>query len=551
MSVIAVLVCGVASVAALLRWLRVAQREHYIAGSCLKFAWRWTRVSAAGCALAVGAASATAVSFGAGVIGSELVAGSAAVVAGAVVMVFPWRMRLLGEPRLRFTRRAQRLTAISLATAALVVAAGAQVVGLASSAALVCALVPAVVDTAAACASRLERWLLKKFRVKAQARLAAVSPVVIAVTGSWGKTSTKEHIRDLLSGDRAVVASPASFNNEAGLSRTINEHLVDGTEVLIVEMGMYKPGEIRSLCSWIKPDIAVITAIGPMHLEHAGSLERIVAAKAEILERAEAAVLWVDDPRLDALAADLAASRESLPVWRVGSTGTPRLDVEVQACSASQPARAGDGGRGDESELEAVQAGADRSAHDAGEGHGASEIVLGLRGTEVGRLRLDSGVHTANAACAVAAAAAYGAPLESLSARLSSLKGSAHRSAVQRAPNGLVVIDDTFNANPVGAAAAVDKLAYNVRGRRAVVTPGMVELGSQQRQANAELAAKVVDSGATLVVVGAINRTALLEGAAGEAVTVRNRGEARDWVRANLGDEDGVLWENDLPDHYP
>ena len=524
MTAVAVLACSAGSVAALLRWLRVCQREHYLAGSCLKFAWRWTRVSLANSLLAVVAASATAVSVLAGASGRDFVAGSAAAAVGAVAMVFPWRMRLLGEPRLRLTRRAQRLTAISFALAALAAVASARLGGLAASAALVCVLVPAVVDGAARCASAMERRLLKKFRDRAQARLAEVSPVVIAVTGSWGKTSTKEHIRDLLSGDRAVVASPASFNNEAGLSRTINEHLADGTEVLIVEMGMYKPGEIRRLCSWVKPDIAVITAIGPMHLEHAGSMERIVAAKAEILERADIAVLCVDDPRLAEL-----AKRGDLPsLWRVGSAGTPSLDVQVQHVDGSQ-----------------------RADHVRGPHEHAGEASLWLRGEEVGRIRGDSGVHPANAACAVAACAASGAPLESLRARLPTLKGSAHRGASQRAANGLLVIDDTFNANPAGAANAVDRLQGAVQGQRAVVTPGMVELGEEQPRANAEFAAKVVDSGATLVVVAAINRRALLAGASGAAVTVSNRSEAREWVRANLGAGDGVLWENDLPDHYP
>ena len=86
-----------------------------------------------------------------------------------------------------------------------------------------------------------------------------------------------------------VVASPASFNNRAGLARTINEHLAPGTDVLVAEMGTYGPGEIRDMCRFVPPDIAAITAIGPVHLERMRSEDRITEAKSEIFERASVA----------------------------------------------------------------------------------------------------------------------------------------------------------------------------------------------------------------------------------------------------------------------
>ena len=331
---------------------------------------------------------------------------------------------------------------------------------------------------------------------------------MIAVTGSWGKTSTKNHIRDLLSGAAAVAASPASFNNTAGLSLTINDHMPDGAEVLVVEMGMYRPGEIKEMCSWVRPDVAVITAVGPMHLERAGSMERIAAAKAEILEQARTAVLWVDDPRLD----ELSRSAPAPTVMRVGATG-PDLDVEVAEAN--------------------------------------NEMIVRVGGSEIARLGADAGVHPANVGCAVAAALAYGTAPGRIAPRLAALGPPQHRATASRSPAGVLVVDDTFNSNPAGALRAVEDLARRAPGRRAVVTPGMVELGSEQRRANAELARAVVASGAELVIVGRTNRRALLEGAGGEAVSMPDRPAARDWVREHLGEGDGVLWENDLPDHYP
>ena len=421
-------------------------------------------------------------------------------------------MVLVGEPRLRFTRRLIRLSAISALGCVTVATLSALLIGARLGAALACALAPVVVDVAAAAAAPIERRLLLTFRRQAEARLLKVSPAVIAVTGSWGKTSTKQHIRDLLAGEAVVVASPASYNNAAGLSKTINEHLMDDVEVLVAEMGMYKPGEIRDLCSWTRPHIAVITAIGPMHLERAGSIERIVAAKAEVLEGVHTAVLWVDDARLAALAECCSVAR----LWRVGRKGGNRLDVEVEVLD--------------------------------------DEVVVSSGGIEVGRCPTISGVHPGNVGCAVAAAAAYGVSLRRIGVRLTMLQGPQHRNIAQISSDGVLIMDDTFNSNPAGAASAVEALRRRVDGRRVVVTPGMVELGSEQYRSNADLASAVIESGATLVAVGWINRRALREGArhsGGNAVTVRNRSEARRWVRGRLRAGDGVLWENDLPDHYP
>jgi UDP-N-acetylmuramoyl-tripeptide--D-alanyl-D-alanine ligase len=382
-------------------------------------------------------------------------------------------------------------------------------VGGAVAIALVGIAVPAFVDGAAWLATPIERRLLERYRRRAASRLARVDPFVIAVTGSWGKTSTKNHIRDLLVGSAAVVASPASFNNTAGLSRTVNDHLADGTEVLVVEMGMYQPGEIRAMCSWVRPNVAVICSIGPMHLERVGSIERIVAAKAEILERADTAVLWVDDPHLDALSRQATVSK----IWRVGSRGGDRLDVEVE--------------RGDDG------------------------VTVWVGGELIGSCPLQSGIHPGNLGCAAAAALAFGATHRQIRSRLSTLANPPHRSTMQRSDEGVVVIDDTFNSNPAGAAAAIASLARLAAGERVVVTPGMIELGHLQEDANVALGRTIVESGATLVAVGWTNRKALVEGAGGRAVVVADRAAARKWVRHHVREGGGVLWENDLPDHYP
>jgi UDP-N-acetylmuramoyl-tripeptide--D-alanyl-D-alanine ligase len=352
---------------------------------------------------------------------------------------------------------------------------------------------------------------MRSHRDRAEMKMRRIAPTVIAVTGSWGKTTTKNHIRDLLADWASVVASPASFNNTGGLSRTINDYVNDDCEVLVAEMGMYGPGEIRELCSWIPPDIAVICAIGPMHLERVGSIEGIVAAKAEILERAKQAVLWVSNEHLAALADRTNDKR----VWRVGLEGAPDLDVAIRPTA--------DG-------LEVL--------HD---------------GRLLGTSPKNRGVHPENLGCAVAAVLAYGVEEQSLSRPIAALGNPEHRASTAQTDRGVWVVDDTFNSNPAGASRVLDVLCrVGSDGQRVVVTPGMIELGRYQFDANREFAGEIASKGATLVIVGRTNRRALLAGSdTGTTVCVANRAKARDWVRGELNAGDAVLWENDLPDHYP
>lgn len=500
---------ALAGLLSLLRWLRISQREHYIAGSCLVFARRWFRSRFANTALVGLSVSALAVGVWAAVANHHAVSSGAVVAGAASAGLFPWPMSLLGRPRFRWTRRASTLATASAVVGVAGVLALRTVTALPVAALALLCLVPAIVDLSASLVRPSEVRLLERHRSRAEARLQSVAPAVIAVTGSWGKTSTKEHVRDLLSPQLAVVASPASFNNTAGLCRTINDHLVDGTEILVAEMGMYRPGEIRAMCSWVRPQVAVITGVGPMHLERAGSMDKILEAKAEILERADVGVLWVDDPRLAALA----DSSTNLQIIRVGSQAGGDLDVEVQTDQ--------------------------------------SESAIWSNGNLVGACPVESGVHPSNVGCAVGAALAIGALPELLHAPLSTLQGPRHRMAAHLGDSGLLTIDDTFSANPKGVVAALGLLGRKTAGHKAVITPGLVELGVEQFRANAQLARTVVESGATLVVVGRTNRSALLSGAEGNAVTVASRQEARNWVQTHLGEGDGVLWENDLPDHYP
>ncbi len=517
---------GVVAVAGLalagLRWLRVAQREHYLPGSASLFARRWW--SARPWSLAMFVAGTSAAVASAWVVPAGLLAGAVGMFGPPGLGVRGRTSRLAWTPRLRRLAGAAGVLALVVTVAAAVVAgalsgrASAAVHGAASALALLAVLAPALLDVAMWLVRPLEARLLRPFVQKAAARLRSLSPRIVAITGSYGKTTTKGYVAHLLSGQWSVVATPASFNNTAGLARAVNEHLAPGTQVFVAEMGTYGPGEIAAMCAWACPEVSVITAIGPVHLERMRSLERIAEAKAEIFERASTAVVNVDYPLLDQLAGKLEA--EGKTVWRCSSEAG-RGDVSVTRY-------------GDELRV--------RAAHFERE---VDVLVAAAPETEPG-----------NVACAVAAALSLGATPEQVAARLATLPGAPHRRAPQQGSGGFTVIDDTYNSNPAGASAALELLGRvaAAEGRRALVTPGMVELGPVQARENARFAAQAGDVATEMVVVGLTNAAALLAGARAAGLPARrarDRQAAVAWVSANLGKGDAVLYENDLPDHYP
>ena len=542
----ATVLCVAATVPAGLRWLRVAQREHYLAGSASRFAVRWWTAERSSVILLVAAAVAAVESVFWPVAG---------VVVALVVAAGPVGLAVRGRTSpLAWTRRLRTLAGVWVVLQLLVLGIGL-LTGLALYLAMLGAVaVPVLVDAACAVTAPVERRLAGTFVARAGERLRRVDPVVVGITGSFGKTSTKNHLVHLVQGSRTVVATPASFNNRAGLARAVNEQLADGTEVFVAEMGTYGPGEIADLCRWCPPNVAVITAIGPVHLERFKSEGRILEAKSEITVGAEHVVLPVDDARLAALADQLEASGRS--VVRVSGTGA---------------------GDDDRPEPRVVVTG------------DGTALVVSVDGAEIARVAAaPPGVHPRNLACAVGVAVVLGIPPEAVGARVATLGGVEHRLHAVASDGGFAILDDTYNSNPSGAAEALRTLVATGSGpgtdpgpwavdgavpgegpgtepdpatgtstetvRRVVVTPGMVELGERQGSENRTFAAAAAAVASDLVVVGRTNRRALVDGARSgrAAVTlVADRQAAVDWVRRHLGPGDVVLYENDLPDHYP
>jgi UDP-N-acetylmuramoyl-tripeptide--D-alanyl-D-alanine ligase len=265
----------------------------------------------------------------------------------------------------------------------------------------------------------------------------ALGADVIGVTGSTGKTSTKDLITAMVAQGRPVVATRENLNTEIGLPLTILE-APPGTEVLVLEMAMRGAGQIAELVAIAEPGVGLITNVGPVHLEQLGSIEAIVAEKSTLvagLPHGGTAIVPAGDPRLRPKRADL----------RVVTFGPG----------------------GDVADLGDLDLGAHTSAH----------------------MRL-------NALAALAAARAVGVePHGRIEVALSRLRGQR-----RTLPGGVTVIDDCYNANPMSMRAALDDLAAAAPGRRVAVLGDMLELGPDEERFHREVGEHARAAGVDLLV---------------------------------------------------
>ncbi len=264
---------------------------------------------------------------------------------------------------------------------------------------------------------------------------------VIAITGSVGKTSTKDLARAAFAASRPTWANEHSFNNDQGLPTTIL-NAPPATEALIVEMGMRGPGEIARLCGIAAPEIGVVTRVAEAHGELLGGIEAVARAKGELVEALPAngvAVLNADDAMVSAM-----RTRTSATVILFGEAA--EADVRI------------DGVRLDE---------AARASFVAHTPWGRYEVQLAA-----------SGRHMAlNAAAAIACAGAAGADVGAATRALAAAVMSPLRMQLQHMPNGALILNDCYNANPTSMRAALDALAAIPARRRVALLGLMAEIG--------------------------------------------------------------------------
>jgi UDP-N-acetylmuramoyl-tripeptide--D-alanyl-D-alanine ligase len=324
--------------------------------------------------------------------------------------------------------------------------------------------------------------------------LAASGTKVVAITGSTGKTSTKDILAALLAEHRRTVCSPQNLNTEIGLPLAVLA-APEGTEALVLEMAMRGAGQIGELTAIAQPDVGVIVNVGPAHLELLGSVDSIAAAKAELIDGLTPGSTLVIPAREPLLESRL---RPDVRTVRFGEGG----DVTLAERRSDGTVVIRDGDR-----LASLRP----SFHEA---HNLQNLIA-----------------------AVAAAAALGVSHEGpLEVRFSSLRGE--RRAL---PGGVLLIDDCYNANPMSMRAAIDELAETGVSRRVAVLGDMLELGADAARFHREIGEHAAARGVELLVTVGPLAAAMREGFQAPAHSVADAPAAVELLAGLLRPGDAVL----------
>jgi len=328
----------------------------------------------------------------------------------------------------------------------------------------------------------------------ARSRLKEAAPIVVGITGSNGKTSTKEMLAAILATRFRVLSTEGNLNTETGVPLTILRLEPGEHEVLVLEMGMQRPGEIARLAALASPRVGIVTGIGTVHIEFFKSVEGIARAKGELVAALPAdglAILNHDDPM----------------TWLIrGLTRAPIATFGLE--------------------------GGDYQ----GEGYVAGAFTV--RGVPV-RLRIPGRHQARNALAALAAAEHLGVPIEAGAQALAEVEVDRRLQSLP-APAGFSVVDDAYNASPESMLAAFDAVSERPHpGRLLAVLGEMRELGPLAREAHLRVGARAREVFDELCVVDVGNVRLLAEAAGGELVA--NKSAAVRWVRARAGVGDVVL----------
>ncbi|MGD0194946.1 MAG: UDP-N-acetylmuramoyl-tripeptide--D-alanyl-D-alanine ligase [Candidatus Dormibacteria bacterium] len=361
-------------------------------------------------------------------------------------------------------------------------------------------------------------------------RLREVDPIVVAVVGSFGKTSTKHILAQLLQPNVNTLPTRKSFNTLMGVTRVINEDLTPDNKVFVVEMDAYAEGEIAAMSNLVHPSIAIITAIGPQHMERFGTIDRIADAMYEVIASLPpegTTILYTGDESGISLAQRAQDEQRSVIRYALDTDGEPAgADILASSIRITE--------HGSTFRWRWEKEGLDR------------EVTIPLLGRH----------QVANVSAALAAVLTLGYSIDDAIAAAASLEQVEHRLEVMTTASPLTVIDDSYNANPVGVHNGLEVLAAMSGAHKFLITPGLVELGSVEDAENrryGEHAAKVCDH---VIVMSAKTSAALCAG-------LRDGGLSEDRIHVvdTLADAtavlqtlavpgDVVLFANDLPDTY-
>lgn len=342
----------------------------------------------------------------------------------------------------------------------------------------------------------------------------------IGITGSWGKTSVKFILGTLLQEKYNTLVTPASYNTPMGVTKVIRTMLEPGHRVFVAEMGARHVGDIREMCRLVHPVYGILTSVGPQHLDTFKTLDRIKKTKYELMDAIpEDGVCFFGDDRdicrdlfVDTQKEKYLAGTDANmdDVWAENITVTP-TGSDFDLC-----------------------------VHD--ERYRCHTKLLGE-------------LNIRNIVLAASVCLKLGLTMKQIARGITRIEPVEHRLQLISKPNGITVIDDAFNSNIRGAETAM-KVLKDFKGRRIIVTPGMVELGDEEEKLNKQVGSIMADCVDIAILVGGKHTAPIAEGLnekgfdANAVIVVKALNDAVTWINNNAQNGDVILFENDLPDNY-
>ncbi len=351
---------------------------------------------------------------------------------------------------------------------------------------------------------------------------------VIGITGSFGKTSSKYILHNMLARYFPTLMTPESYNTPMGVSKVIQGQLTPQHKFFVVEMGARKPGDIREMCNLVRPRFGIITAVGAQHMETFKSVEAVMHTKYELVQHLRKdglAALNFDDPVCRKMAEMAKTKRPDVQIRSYGIDYDGVLDLRAKDITI--------------------------------DGCGLAFTLIRYNGEDARLKTCLLGRHNVyNILGAATIALECGLGLSQIADAMAVVEAVPHRLQLIKSPTGVFILDDAYNSNPKGAEEALRVLHGIQGGRKIMDTPGMVELGEQQAAENrklGKLAAYICDM---VILVGQKQTEAIAEGLCKEHYAEENLKvvdslvEATEQLKKYVQPGDVVLFENDLPDNY-
>ncbi|KNF10114.1 UDP-N-acetylmuramoyl-tripeptide--D-alanyl-D- alanine ligase MurF [Gottschalkia purinilytica] len=370
----------------------------------------------------------------------------------------------------------------------------------------------------------IEKGINQKFFDMAHDKVRSFDKLkIVGITGSYGKTSTKFLTSTILEEKYNVLKTPESYNTPMGVSKVINNDLNKEHEVFVVEMGARNIGDIREMAELAGPKIGIITSIGPTHLETFVNIENIMKTKYELIEELPAdgiAIFNYDNKYIKKLADKTFKEKILYGMEDIENLDLYATDIEVSETG---------------------------STFKLGDKEGNSIICS---------TQLLGKHNIANLLAGAAVARALGLTFEEIASGISKVEAVPHRLQLINPGTGVIIIDNAFNSNPISSKAALEVLGQFKEGRKIIITPGMVELGDEEAEANKEFGRNIAKTCDFAILVGK-NRTKPIQDGINEMgfskenlFVVASLDEATKALQSIVRAKDVVLFENDLPDNY-